>query len=58
MSEELKRAKGHAKNARNQLQNMENEIRKGNDINDGSVEYALQEVLDALEHIDRERLSQ
>jgi hypothetical protein len=52
MSKELERAKGRSKNARNQLQNMRDELRKGNAVDDESVEYALQEVLAALEHID------
>jgi hypothetical protein len=52
MSEEAKRAKGRAKNARNQLQNMQDELRKGEAIDKESVDYALEEVLASLEHID------
>lgn len=55
MSDELqlKRAKGRAKNARNQLQNILLEQRKGNEPDKKSIQYSLDEVKAALEHIEQ-----
>lgn len=52
MSQQLESAEGRAKNARNQLDSMLIARRKGRNIEEESIEYALEQINEALDAID------
>lgn len=54
MSKHLESAKGHSKNARNQLRAIRSRVRRDEPIDERNVEYTLDEVLAAIDEIEKE----